>query len=378
VRRTVNSYHRNLEIESVIHNNLNNQDAWLVYADWLQSKGDPRGELISLETAANVTDIKNQAAINNEVRNIYAAHKKAWLGESLCKAEDQGVISFGWKYGFINRITCVSKYIAGKHHTFEFYLEDIFKSDIADFITAIDFGNRSYTSRAATDRLLALWQRYPKKHLVSLDLRYNYMSNLPESIGYFTQLTRLNLSGNGLTEIPDSLVNLDKLTHLNLSFNNLTRMPDWIGSLGSIRELSLRQNQIDALPETISQLSELIELDLSVNRLTKLPVSFGQLPKLEKLYLSSNLLSSLSESIALLGNLVKLDASYNNIRSVPESLAKLEQLAELHLSCNRISRIPESLENNKTLKTLYLYGNDNMRISDTLRRRFKVGRNIPW
>jgi uncharacterized protein (TIGR02996 family) len=38
---------RNAELESIITGDPGNRDAWLVYADWLQERGDPRGRLMA-------------------------------------------------------------------------------------------------------------------------------------------------------------------------------------------------------------------------------------------------------------------------------------------------------------------------------------------
>ena len=41
---------RNPELEAAIAKDLDDLDAHLVYADWLSDRGDPRGELIALQT----------------------------------------------------------------------------------------------------------------------------------------------------------------------------------------------------------------------------------------------------------------------------------------------------------------------------------------
>ncbi|MGZ3423537.1 MAG: WGR domain-containing protein, partial [Polyangiales bacterium] len=45
----------NPELEAKIVADPNDTQAYLVFADWLQSKGDPRGELIAVQHALSVT-----------------------------------------------------------------------------------------------------------------------------------------------------------------------------------------------------------------------------------------------------------------------------------------------------------------------------------
>jgi uncharacterized protein (TIGR02996 family) len=85
----------NRELEQAIENNLDDTAARSVYADWLQSKGDPRGELMALALAGKTAEAdafiaKNAATFLGGL----AEHQKTYDGE------DAQV--FTWKYGFIH------------------------------------------------------------------------------------------------------------------------------------------------------------------------------------------------------------------------------------------------------------------------------------
>lgn len=93
---------RDAKLEAAIEADPDRADAYLVYADWLQSKGDPRGELIVLQH-----DGKTAAA--NKLLHKHAAH---FLGEV---ADHQDLLvphehhtprgrSTTWRWGFLEAV----------------------------------------------------------------------------------------------------------------------------------------------------------------------------------------------------------------------------------------------------------------------------------
>ncbi|MDB4959382.1 MAG: hypothetical protein JWO36_6951, partial [Myxococcales bacterium] len=89
---------RNLALEEPIRNDPYDPEAYLVYADWLQAQGDPRGELIALEVAAEKDRTLTAAA--NE---FFDRHADRFLGPL---AEHQS--AFTWRFGFIHRVRLTS------------------------------------------------------------------------------------------------------------------------------------------------------------------------------------------------------------------------------------------------------------------------------
>jgi uncharacterized protein (TIGR02996 family) len=84
---------QNPGLEEAIEKDPDDEDAYLVYGDWLQGEGDPRGELIALQAAAmrDPTD----KAIAKRVTELLARHDGDLLG---ALGEDMSVV---WHLGFV-------------------------------------------------------------------------------------------------------------------------------------------------------------------------------------------------------------------------------------------------------------------------------------
>jgi uncharacterized protein (TIGR02996 family) len=92
-------------LESILLENPDNAEAWLVYADYLQQQGDVRGELIALE---------HQGAYK-QAKAILEQNKALWLkntdgtpaGRSFLEnwllQSSEAIL--GWKYGFLQSIS---------------------------------------------------------------------------------------------------------------------------------------------------------------------------------------------------------------------------------------------------------------------------------
>jgi internalin A len=107
------------------------------------------------------------------------------------------------------------------------------------------------------------------------------------------EMTELGLYAIGLTEISESIGKLTNLTKLYLSHNQLTKVPESIGNLTNLTTLYLDRNQLVELPESIGNLTNLTGLYLGVNQFSKIPKSIGKLTKLTKLDLRCNPIKSL-------------------------------------------------------------------------------------
>jgi len=109
-------------------------------------------------------------------------------------------------------------------------------------------------------------------------------------------------------------IKISILNDLNLHFNQITNIPETIGELTQLTEIYLENNLFGILPESIGNLTNLITLNINENQLTSIPENIGNLTGLEKLLLYNNSLTSLPESICnIFSNLSQYDFSDNYI-----------------------------------------------------------------
>lgn len=98
-------YHRGVKaLEQAIEHSPDDPAPYLVLADQLQSKGDPRGELIALQHAGagkSAAGAKARAAANK----LLAKHADVFLGPLAAYPEGKWMMGFGvsWRFGFIEK-----------------------------------------------------------------------------------------------------------------------------------------------------------------------------------------------------------------------------------------------------------------------------------
>ncbi|KAA0192825.1 Leucine rich repeat protein [Fasciolopsis buskii] len=154
--------------------------------------------------------------------------------------------------------------------------------------------------------------------VVELDLSYNVIDHLPESIGEMSSLEVLDLTSNRLKSLPRSIGKLGRLVRLHLEFNQITFLPLEIGELAELQLLNLESNQLSRLPSSIGKLSNLSQLKLTDNLLQRLPTEMGQLKRLTHLYLKNNSpLDQLPIELAILPELKILTLDGCNLRLIP-------------------------------------------------------------
>ncbi|WP_342381321.1 TIGR02996 domain-containing protein [Myxococcus stipitatus] len=94
----------NPELEAAILQDPDAVDAYLVYGDWLQAQGDPRGELIALHHA------------RLDAREFIQGHQQQLLGDALAWALESQALELDWDLGFI-RAARVSPRSSVTEHT---------------------------------------------------------------------------------------------------------------------------------------------------------------------------------------------------------------------------------------------------------------------
>lgn len=88
-------------LEAAIAASSGNDDApFLVYADWLQERGDPRGEFIALQTAKQQqSDPSAFMQFKQREQALRFAYERAWIGEVTFACGHR--LKLDWKHGFI-------------------------------------------------------------------------------------------------------------------------------------------------------------------------------------------------------------------------------------------------------------------------------------
>ena len=127
------------------------------------------------------------------------------------------------------------------------------------------------------------------KSLVELNLSSNNLQQVSETFSSLNQLLSLDLSGNEIERLQSSVFLQNfKLNSLNLSYNKLKGLPNSIGRLENLRYLNISHNRIKSLPRHINQLCSLEVLQTSHNNLLFLPISILRLPMISSIDFSKN------------------------------------------------------------------------------------------
>jgi uncharacterized protein (TIGR02996 family) len=152
---------RNLDLEAAIAANVDDPDAYLVYADWLIAQGDPRGELITTQHAMRgqqnpaefMTFKKREEALRTQ-------HLASWLGPVAGLALHR--IKIDWRTGFVHAVR-----IEGPSNTTEVsfaeLVTEVLASPIARFV-------RTLTLRGAPPAVIEAVPETPPAHLAKLRL----------------------------------------------------------------------------------------------------------------------------------------------------------------------------------------------------------------
>lgn len=111
----------NPELEAAILKDPDNTEAYLVYADWLQSQGDPRGELIALQHAAQQASGDEATALKRKVSALLRKYRGFLLGD-LAEALESEELKVSWHLGFIK-----SARLGKKDYDSDFNVEEALK-----------------------------------------------------------------------------------------------------------------------------------------------------------------------------------------------------------------------------------------------------------
>jgi uncharacterized protein (TIGR02996 family) len=186
----------------------------LVYADWLEERGDPRSELlrVQLRLAAWVPDIKERTRLQQRERELISEHGERWMGElgPLCKewsfqrgtaritmdARRFGLVRFGPKAPALFEHAWVESVRLPKALG---SIAALTATPALGLVGALDLSRNKLTT-VALEKLLASPHL---DRLVSLDLSNNQLGDgvvlSLKNAGLLERLLRLDLRNNTLT-----------------------------------------------------------------------------------------------------------------------------------------------------------------------------------
>ncbi|PRQ07201.1 hypothetical protein [Enhygromyxa salina] len=265
---------RNLELEAAAFADLDDLDSWRVYADWLLSAGDPRGELVSLHLHQRDAFRSERLAIAEQLR----AREQPYVDDWHVWANELDLLDIEptFKRGFVESLK-------GPLSQLEGALDQLFERDPIQRLSLREVDD---------DALIRLCERRPAW---SERLRYLCVSGRVGARGAaalaklaLPKLARLNLLGNR--------IDADACRHLcDLD----TRV---------LRGLTLTANEID---------------DAALARLLESPSR----DQWRALYLTGNPISAQGlAQLAATDRLERLEALY--LRDVDAKLADFEPLLE--------------------------------------------------
>jgi len=93
------------DLLAVIAENPGDENAWLLYADWLQQHGEPRGELIALDIALEDATDDRKRALELARANLLASYSEKLLGATFYQFMTSGYGDVAWHRGFITLLS---------------------------------------------------------------------------------------------------------------------------------------------------------------------------------------------------------------------------------------------------------------------------------
>jgi uncharacterized protein (TIGR02996 family) len=235
----------------------------LVYADWLEERGDPLAELIRLQIEIEGVGGVHQQ-LEARVQELLECHRETWfepiqsLGLSGCFRRGLMEVSITGVSLFLDLAPALFQ----MPHVLAIRLSDaaVQPSTLIEFAMSPHFGRVQHLnlnrSRIGNDGVAAWVDNCPECRLISLNLGQNDISSrgilrLVDRLRV-SQLTELRLAGNGIGDAGAKALagtpRLSRLRTLDLSYNQLgTVGGEYLAEspfLGQLTNLNLRGNSI--------------------------------------------------------------------------------------------------------------------------------------
>jgi len=339
----------NPELEAAILADPDNVDAYLVYGDWLQSQGDPRGELIALQHAASQASGTEASDLKRKATALIKKHQSLLLGElaDAVKTED---LSVQWHLGFIRSARLAQKdYDSGRDIAEA--ARQLLALPSARFLRSLTIGMVNYDGENEYGELVsALTESGGSKTLQNLfigdfeypdetEISWTHLSDISGLLKVLPNLRTLRLRGASL-ELGD--IDLPELREFtvetgglplsavksiaNAKWPKLERLEIWFGSENYGAEGGVEDIQPILDGKGLPNLKQLgLRNAEFVDALCKVLPSAKVLPQLEKLDLSMGTMSDegaqvLIDHAAAFAHLKQLDVTENTLTDEGQAL----------------------------------------------------------
>jgi uncharacterized protein (TIGR02996 family) len=161
-----------LELQRAIDADPYDASAYSVYADWLQAQGDPRGELIGLQVAA---EARGDAALARAAAALLERHAEAWLGPLAPHTrtyDGHDREAFTWRFGFIHaaRLSHRHRAAPGFHGSLAEVLAQLLRHPSGRFLTELAIGFNNDPNEGSLDELIDVIIAEPPPALRKLHL----------------------------------------------------------------------------------------------------------------------------------------------------------------------------------------------------------------
>ncbi len=214
----------NEELERALFDDRDNPEPWQVFGDWLQSQGDPRGEMITRSFAGD------EAALVKWVQE----RERSWLGEWL---DDTKMAKVEWRHGFMHHATIAAdKGSLGSAH--EHALRLLLDAPVTRFLHALTIEN--YIANTDDTGIVPIMRKVELPGLRHLDVGEvrgapSRRDSVQEFLEMFPRLWSLRAAGLSARPIVH-----DELRSLSLSVRPSTSQTVGAAALPKLERLEIR------------------------------------------------------------------------------------------------------------------------------------------
>ena len=184
----------------------------------------------------------------------------------------------------------------------------------------------------------------PWKELKIINASYNQLQSIPVNLFKLQLLGKIVFHHNKITQLPVHLGT--SLGHIELQYNKLECLPDSIGECIGLNYLNVSYNNLTVLPDSLVKCRNLITLECMNNKLQgNLNIDFSGFDKMESFDASNNKLTGFDISLLNMKNIKRIGLRYNLIRNIVVPKGNIEVnrnsiLSELYLGNNFIEYFP--------------------------------------